>query len=1309
MSSNAFLLRRRGGWLGLAILGGMVLGTASAQASSTITRVSSWTYNTNGTLASETTQSGSATGCISTPLTAVTSGDNTCNVTTKYAYDAFGNKIATTVTAPTATGTYTLTTTTNYDSQGKFLQSTTNGLVTNGVAQTESWLYDPRFGVPTQHTGPNGVTTYWSYDNLGRKITESDALGNVASWTYTYGQNVSSLAAYQIGISHHFLSGTGYAQSGPGVSDIYDTLGREIVSETQMCASAQQCTSSNVGTAYVYTNYNGAGQIYQKSTPLFSGGTYYWTTYTYDALGRVAQVQAPYLNASGTTVYGTTGYDYEGLTQTVTDTQGNKTTTTVNAMGLPVSVTNAASATVTYTYDAVGNLLTVTDPKGNVTSYTYDVEGRKIQMVDPDRGTWNYAYDALGELLNTIDGDGHQMIYTYDILGRMIGRAYIWPAPAYSRGSVEVWTYDTLPSGAACTGCIGKLTYETVGTPGAVTVNSRNYSYDAFGRPVGTTTATYVPQTSGSTTELASGSFTTTYSATTGLTNTVTYASGYVVQYNYTNIGTVASLTGTAPGGAGQTLWTLNSSDVGGRTTQETLGNGIVVNNLYDPSTGRLVSTQAGLSSGTQSGDPGSSNVANFSYVYDSLGNLVSRTDSDADTTSTSTAPVPLSEALTYDNLYRLTGDTVSIGSAPRPAINYAYDVLGNITYKSDTSNPAGYVYGAGGGAGPHAVSSITCSGTNSCTTQYNVTSSYTYDADGNMLSGDGYTIGLTAYSKVNSFSKGTETYAYTYDADEQNQLTQQQTISSTLVGTTVYFNDQASGLRSELLISANGTTSGQWTDYLSVGGELVGIHVKPVSGTAYNRFFIRDHLGSVAVVTGDIGCSGVLLGSSSCVLERDSYDAWGRHRNATNWVEDQYGTVGGGQTTRGYTGHEEVQDTGNSHIQLVNANARMYDPTTGKFIFPDPLLPQGGDPADALNPYSYVLNNPLSATDPTGMKCHGWLGCTFGGFGLEILSIAVAVVLEDPEVLDWEQSALGVSGIGSAVIAGAASGAVGSDFSWQGALIGGAEAGGFYEVGTATDGHFGGGGENEAGQNIVEWADDDPEAFDANVIGHGLVGGLASLAGGGSFQSGFLAAGFSDGVGPSLAEGSADNIATEAVVGGIGSVLGGGKFVNGAETGAFGYLFNEELGCAEGGGGGAGCLTKEEKFLQDVVDPARELMPDNGDLPGAGMMLSWQAYEQANGSVQTPMTTSFNGENVNVILDLPPMDSEVVDFKDYNWSSPGYSSPFLQQRVIGNFQNQIQLYQTIRPNVILQFSQQPPQWVIDGINQVGGGYRVSP
>ncbi len=58
-----------------------------------------------------------------------------------------------------------------------------------------------------------------------------------------------------------------------------------------------------------------------------------------------------------------------------------------------------------------------------------------------------------------------------------------------------------------------------------------------------------------------------------------------------------------------------------------------------------------------------------------------------------------------------------------------------------------------------------------------------------------------------------------------------------------------------------------------------------------------------------------------------------------------------------------------------------------------------------------------------------------------------------------------------------------------------------------------------------------------------------------------FIAAGFSGFASSAeLQAGLVGGTAIASVVGGVGSVLGGGKFENGAETAAFGYLFNEYL-----------------------------------------------------------------------------------------------------------------------------------------------------
>ncbi len=65
--------------------------------------------------------------------------------------------------------------------------------------------------------------------------------------------------------------------------------------------------------------------------------------------------------------------------------------------------------------------------------------------------------------------------------------------------------------------------------------------------------------------------------------------------------------------------------------------------------------------------------------------------------------------------------------------------------------------------------------------------------------------------------------------------------------------------------------------------------------------------------------------------------------------------------TTYRYTGQREE-----SALGLYDYGARWYDPTIARFIQADSIVPQPGNP-QSLNRYSYVLNNPMKYTDPTG------------------------------------------------------------------------------------------------------------------------------------------------------------------------------------------------------------------------------------------------------------------------------------------------------------------------------------------------------
>ncbi len=60
----------------------------------------------------------------------------------------------------------------------------------------------------------------------------------------------------------------------------------------------------------------------------------------------------------------------------------------------------------------------------------------------------------------------------------------------------------------------------------------------------------------------------------------------------------------------------------------------------------------------------------------------------------------------------------------------------------------------------------------------------------------------------------------------------------------------------------------------------------------------------------------------------------------------------------------------GDTIIGLYYYNARYYDPVTTRFTQPDTIIPNPTNPQD-LNRYTYVNNNPINFSDPTGHVCY--------------------------------------------------------------------------------------------------------------------------------------------------------------------------------------------------------------------------------------------------------------------------------------------------------------------------------------------------
>jgi hypothetical protein len=244
--------------------------------------------------------------------------------------------------------------------------------------------------------------------------------------------------------------------------------------------------------------------------------------------------------------------------------------------------------------------------------------------------------------------------------------------------------------------------------------------------------------------------------------------------------------------------------------------------------------------------------------------------------------------------------------------------------------------------------------------------------------------------------------------------------------------------------------------------------------------------------------------------------------------------------------------------------NGRLYDPELGRMLSPDPYV-QVPEYSQNFNRYSYVLNNPLNLTDPTGFswfgKAMGWLKTNWR----TVVVIVVAAILVctgiGAAIAGGLYAAVGAGTLAATSVAGyALTGAV------IGAITGGLSAGlNGGNLGDVLRGAVIGGisGALTGSLHVTSGV--------VNVAGHGIVGGASNVAMGGKFGDGFLSAAAAAGaaqtgfVSPEAGTFGGDELnfvsrtAIASVVGGTASALGGGKFSNGAVTGAMSHLLNAE------------------------------------------------------------------------------------------------------------------------------------------------------
>jgi RHS repeat-associated protein len=869
-----------------------------------------------------------------------------------YTYDGDDNRIS-------LTDRDGHTTTYGYDLQNR------RNRITDALGDVTTTAYDAVGNVVSQ-TDANGHTTTNTYDALNRRSTMTDALSEQTQYFYdtgTFTGPVNGINCNQCGATPgsnlvtEQIDPDGTAGLHAGVIYFkYDALDRLIIRVQKTGCVGAGCsdtiTPSDAVTTY---GYDPVGNRLTLTEP--DGNT---TTTQYDSDNRVIQVT----NAAGDVT--TTTYDGVGNVITVTAPNLDVTTNTYDSLNRLIQVTDSTGPLSSSTYDPVGNRLSLTDGNGNTTTFTYDALNRLITTTDPLGNTTTSQYDPVGNLIKTTDRNGNATTYVYDAINRRISMTD-------ALGDTTQWQYDPVGNLIQLKDANGHATqyfYDAVNRPHQETYPdslSRFYSYDSVGNLIMRTDQL------GQVTNY-------TYSDLYFLTGR-TYPSAINDSFTYDLSGRML----TAQRGSWPVTFAYDGADRVIQTTQ----NGETISYVYNiPGRTRQLTYPGGrqITEHTDARtlidhiDDASSPPSIVQYSYDLGNRVISRNYRNG-----------TSAAFSYNNDDWILTLQHSNGVIPIAGFSYTYDNEGNKLFEDklqNTTHSEAYQYDGTyrlidyrvgilvGSTVPVPSTETSYSldpvgNWNSKTTDA-VTQNRTHNADNELTKIDAQT--LTYDADGNILNDGAFTYAY----DEENRLTNvTRTSDSALVGQYQY---DALGRRVQKIADPAGTptTTQYFYDNARIIEEQNGAMVTQATyvygnyvdealtmdrgGQTY--YYHQNALGSVEAVTN----------STATTVELYSYDAYGfvtvTNGSGTPVPLNAWGTphsaIG---NPWAFTGRQLDEETG-----LYFYRARYYDPAKGRFLQRDPIGYEHGNPRldndlfTVANLYIYTSDRPTKYVDPYGL-----------------------------------------------------------------------------------------------------------------------------------------------------------------------------------------------------------------------------------------------------------------------------------------------------------------------------------------------------
>jgi len=338
---------------------------------------------------------------------------------------------------------------------------------------------------------------------------------------------------------------------------------------------------------------------------------------------------------------------------------------------------------------------------------------------------------------------------------------------------------------------------------------------------------------------------------------------------------------------------------------------------------------------------PAAISSGNFGFSYDALSRRTQMT-----------RPNGLKSVYAYDNLSRLLSVLHQSGSTTLDGAVYTVDNAGNRLTR--TPQPSG-TSSAFGYDNIYQLLSVTQGS--------NTTESYTYDPVGNRLSSLGVSPYVNNMSNELTSKPGT---TYTYDNDG-NTATK---VDST--GTTTYNWDFENRMKSVTLPANGGTvtfkydpfgrriykSSSSGTSVFAYDGDNL-VEETNSSGTAVARYSqalnIDEPLAMLRSATTNyyeqdgVGSITSLSSGTGGLVQTYGYDSFGKQTSSSGSLTNPFQ----------YTAREFDPET-----SLYYYRARHFDPTSGRFLSEDPMGFSGGEDF-----YSYVFNDPIYLTDPSGLQ----------------------------------------------------------------------------------------------------------------------------------------------------------------------------------------------------------------------------------------------------------------------------------------------------------------------------------------------------